>query len=742
MVLNNFLYAADLNWDRVNRVFHDTVEATGGDSGGRKMRVQVTNNGTVENLTGYTLNLAWKTRDEAFSGLDAFTALDITQGIFEITFSTGMLSNIGRLTAALQLVGTGVTESPSFFINVTESAVDGEAQESSNSFGALEAALIAAQSGGDLGVQVGALQLMVEAIDRGYAGTYASLAALTAAIPAGNTNRYVTTDNGNWYYWNGAAWTSGGVFQASALPAGVKSMADFINLLKGATEGVNLVLNGEDFVDTTGWTPFSATQAIVGSNLVITGTGNSYCGSNYNVGLDDPVGTKYYYQYTMRVQSTGCTKIGIRSSSTAVASTEIANPVQNTWYTKSGGFTKTAAAGTATNVSPTQYYSSTTGKILEVQQLIAVNKTAIYGAGLEPSDDDFGLLWGAWLSEYLKTEQARVDALEVAAGDLATLETVQDEILTKQTAASMDYIFMTDMHAIDAHYEQSLEWMRKAVQLANLHCVDFLCFGGDFVCWAGYHESLAVIEQKFLDMKMICAESRVPVINLHGNHDDNSIDTYNALPAETYYADDFYKTMVRPFQDDSYIHDTQKLTSLYYYKDFPVKKMRLVVLDGCDYPIVDDGAGGLLYSGALFYGYGARQVTWLHTEGLQGIPAGYKVVVLSHCPFGTGYINGTLIQGILEACHAGGTYTGSTSAPDTGVSVSASFTAQGARPMLNYQHGHVHVDGINATSGTWKRVSTVNTSTVEQWDITTIDAVGGKVYFTRVGTGTDREITL
>jgi len=46
---------------------------------------------------------------------------------------------------------------------------------------------------------------------------YATVAALTAAIPAGNTNVYVVTADGNWYYWNGTAWTAGGMYQATGI---------------------------------------------------------------------------------------------------------------------------------------------------------------------------------------------------------------------------------------------------------------------------------------------------------------------------------------------------------------------------------------------------------------------------------------------------------------------------------------------------------------------------------------------
>lgn len=48
-------------------------------------------------------------------------------------------------------------------------------------------------------------------------GVYASLSALQTAKPTGDQFIYVTTDNGNWYYWNGSAWTSGGVYQATFL---------------------------------------------------------------------------------------------------------------------------------------------------------------------------------------------------------------------------------------------------------------------------------------------------------------------------------------------------------------------------------------------------------------------------------------------------------------------------------------------------------------------------------------------
>ena len=45
--------------------------------------------------------------------------------------------------------------------------------------------------------------------------TYASLSALQTAYPNGASGVYLTSDNGHWYYWNGSAWTNGGVYQSS-----------------------------------------------------------------------------------------------------------------------------------------------------------------------------------------------------------------------------------------------------------------------------------------------------------------------------------------------------------------------------------------------------------------------------------------------------------------------------------------------------------------------------------------------
>ena len=141
MVLENFLIDADILWDRAGKELYETPEARTG----RIMRVQVTNRGVVEDLTGYTLNLGWKsTVDETKLGLDAFEAVGITKGIFELEYTSSMLTNIGTLKATLQLVPVAgnTVESDNFVITVTKSAVEAEAIQSETSFTALAMALV------------------------------------------------------------------------------------------------------------------------------------------------------------------------------------------------------------------------------------------------------------------------------------------------------------------------------------------------------------------------------------------------------------------------------------------------------------------------------------------------------------------------------------------------------------------------------------------------------------------------
>ena len=141
MALDNFR-TQKIIWDRANKKIFETIEANSGDSNGRKLVVQVINQEVTEVLSETTLSLGWKSRKGA-KGLDAFNVVDASKGIFEIYYTTEMLSNIGNLEASLILIdSTGRIESSTFTISVRPSTVDDESVESENSFTALTEALV------------------------------------------------------------------------------------------------------------------------------------------------------------------------------------------------------------------------------------------------------------------------------------------------------------------------------------------------------------------------------------------------------------------------------------------------------------------------------------------------------------------------------------------------------------------------------------------------------------------------
>lgn len=220
MVLENFLIDADILWDRVGKKLKENPEARAG----RKMRVKVINGGIVEDLTGYTLNLGWQSSiDETKFGLDAFEAVDISEGIFEIAYTSGMLSNYGRLVGTLQLVPTTgqPIESNNFNILVKNSAINPAAIQGETSFSTLENALVEV-NGWNVRIDaveqefknradaldgaypvrltaaeqsVAAVEAQVDLLKRGLGETMPTMASLLSTYPTGDTRDHIVAGN-------------------------------------------------------------------------------------------------------------------------------------------------------------------------------------------------------------------------------------------------------------------------------------------------------------------------------------------------------------------------------------------------------------------------------------------------------------------------------------------------------------------------------------------------------------------
>jgi hypothetical protein len=61
----------------------------------------------------------------------------------------------------------------------------------------------------------------IQSISKGSpSGVYATLTALQTTFPTGNSNIYLVSADGKWYYWSGSAWTAGGMYQSTGLGDG------------------------------------------------------------------------------------------------------------------------------------------------------------------------------------------------------------------------------------------------------------------------------------------------------------------------------------------------------------------------------------------------------------------------------------------------------------------------------------------------------------------------------------------
>lgn len=136
----------DVYWDKATRRIYEEIRSSSSDEKGRKLTVQIVNDGQIQDLTSVALNLYWETQDGENRGLDPFTALDPENGIYELYFRTGMLKHVGKLNAHLHLVDTtGAITSEPFTIFVFE-GVDVDAMESDDELSALNQALVEVQT--------------------------------------------------------------------------------------------------------------------------------------------------------------------------------------------------------------------------------------------------------------------------------------------------------------------------------------------------------------------------------------------------------------------------------------------------------------------------------------------------------------------------------------------------------------------------------------------------------------------
>ena len=124
MALDNFR-TIELIWDKANKSIIKTIKTASSDTTGRYLSVKILDGGQEVTLNNAKLQLYWEHPNFNTSGTDDFNTVN-NGGLFKMTFSDEMLTNIGELNAHLVLtLADGTITSDGFLIEVFKGADDG-----------------------------------------------------------------------------------------------------------------------------------------------------------------------------------------------------------------------------------------------------------------------------------------------------------------------------------------------------------------------------------------------------------------------------------------------------------------------------------------------------------------------------------------------------------------------------------------------------------------------------------------
>lgn len=290
--------------------------------------------------------------------------------------------------------------------------------------------------------------------------------------------------------------------------------------------------------------------------------------------------------------------------------------------------------------------------------------------------------------------------------------------------------FLTDCH-IESH-PNSTENLQEAIKFLNskpvVDSISCIINGGDNV--SGQQGG----EEQRADMRLFTAINKlstVPVLPVVGNHDNNywQYDGSPSLVADCIDQAEMREILTEPLVGGiDNVHLVENNT--YYYLDFPEDKIRIIVLNCVDVPLVE-GEGGKNKYGGLFI-YRQEQIDWLVNNALE-IPKDYGVIVCNHTIPNYTYSNQgkdfpqgvNTIPEIIDAFKHGKNINktfNDTSGNGFNISVNKDFSQKGAQNFMFWLVGHYHRDMVleNGTYTDQKIISGINCGCVQEGGITRI----------------------
>lgn len=329
-----------------------------------------------------------------------------------------------------------------------------------------------------------------------------------------------------------------------------------------------------------------------------------------------------------------------------------------------------------------------------------------------------------------------------------------------------DVFTFTQMN--DTHWEtitrnkpeayRSLNHIKNALSFADVS--DLIILNGDntnsdTASLDGVKKDVETLVDVFLDEPLDYNTDRFIGI---GNHDDGSTRrrfiAKNLLAQDNYLHDAYFREAYRT--GELLNGETRNKDSLYFYKDYPDKKIRFILIDTNDIPEgVNDANGSQKFDRWGTHTVRQEQLNWLVNVALANVPSDYHVVVMGHTPLNAnyeggwhdtidnddirGYHNLTLVADVLNAFRDGGKAEINSTDTSFPLNITADFTTQGPRNLVGYFCGHTHRDAVTtynklsiievACSVFYNNVKSrfVETATEDGFDIIQIDTTNRNI---------------
>ena len=148
-------------------------------------------------------------------------------------------------------------------------------------------------------------------------------------------------------------------------------------------------------------------------------------------------------------------------------------------------------------------------------------------------------------------------------------------------------------------------------------------------------------------------------------------------------------------KQDGKVYNTE---GQYHYKDFPEKKIRLVIIDTLDNSMATNANGTLKYTDQWSFALREQQLKWISEKALGTLPEDYHVIMATHVPIQPDDVepgaikNGDLLKQLISAFVSRTSTTLVSSLEDYTVNLSVDFSNRNESNFIGFFAGHRHAE--------------------------------------------------